>query len=743
MSIRVLFISFCLWATVSHADTLALSEGADTLALSESKKESLTRRAEFAKLLTCAHICDERLEPIVQFWLKVFTQISSRQGYIHDHLYPQRIFTTITWDKKKKKIVRANLAKWEKTLLKLAKTPPKSYSEKQKELVRIFERYPDLSTKRSVAQQIKAAAQRLRVQTGQANYFLSGIERAGRYRQQLLKILERNLVPEMIIALPLIESAYNNRSTSHVGAAGMWQFMRATARRYITVNRVMDERRDPIIAAEAAAKLLRNNYDLIGSWPLAITAYNHGLSGMIRAKKKLASDDMFSIIYQYKGPRFRFASRNFFVELLAAWEVYSNPLKYFPTAKIEPEQYLQRIALTQGYIAAKDLAHALDIDVLSLRQFNPHYSQSVWTEDMYFPKQAEVILPTTLTLEKAQQKLTQSNPTVWANKQKQPRFHTIRFGENLSTIADYYGIGLSALKRINNIRGSRIYAGRKLILPYAAAKLTDEQLLALQEKNNPTQSSDGLSFAASASGSNSGANSRRSVAVDLVQQWLKQVEEGQISQDEFIELLNQNGKAASDSTTTNGVALQDLIEDDTQIIELADSSSASAVSAKDRRREGQTENINGEMKLLADPSDYAIHNGRYLVTLHNETLGHYADWLQIPTQRLRRLNGLRYGRNIVVGQKLKLDFAQIDPETFYRRRLAWHWLEQERFFSQYQIDSVIQYRVVGGDNIWEIVHRQKTSPPLWLVQQLNPNLKMSTLARKQTIRLPVLTATEQ
>ena len=83
-------------------------------------------------------------------------------------------------------------------------------------------------------------------------------------------------VPRELVALPHVESSFNPRAYSHVGAAGLWQFMRSTGRRYMRVDDVVDERMDPHKASVAAARLLGFNYRQIDSWPLAITAYNHG-----------------------------------------------------------------------------------------------------------------------------------------------------------------------------------------------------------------------------------------------------------------------------------------------------------------------------------------------------------------------------------------------------------------------------------------------------------------------------------
>ena len=129
--------------------------------------------------------------------------------------------------------------------------------------------------------------------------------------------------------LPHVESSFNPRAYSKVGAAGLWQFMRSTGRRYMRIDGAVDDRLDPFRSTEAAAQLLAYNYRVLGTWPLALTAYNHGTAGMRRAKETLGTDDIVRIVRNYTSRTFGFASRNFYVSFLAALEIDRNPEKYF------------------------------------------------------------------------------------------------------------------------------------------------------------------------------------------------------------------------------------------------------------------------------------------------------------------------------------------------------------------------------------------------------------------------------
>ena len=139
-----------------------------------------------------------------------------------------------------------------------------------------------------------------------------------------------------------MESSFNPEAYSKAGAAGIWQFTRSTGRRYLHVDYVVDERMDPFAATVAAAQLLEHNYQLTGTWPLALTAYNHGASSLRRASKQLGTTDIATIVRDYKGRSFGFASRNFYLSFLAALEVSSDPERYFaPYQGASPVPYLE------------------------------------------------------------------------------------------------------------------------------------------------------------------------------------------------------------------------------------------------------------------------------------------------------------------------------------------------------------------------------------------------------------------
>src|SRR4029453_14806897 len=156
------------------------------------------------------------------------------------------------------------------------------------------------------------AKDELRFQLGQRDKFRDGLVRSGAYEEQMRAVFRENGLPDGLALLPHVESSFNVRAYSKYGAAGVWQFMRGTGRRFMKVDYVIDERLDPITSTRAAARLLRENYGILGSWPLALTAYNHGAAGMNGAVEKVGTSRIEVIIARYDSPSFGFASRNFY-----------------------------------------------------------------------------------------------------------------------------------------------------------------------------------------------------------------------------------------------------------------------------------------------------------------------------------------------------------------------------------------------------------------------------------------------
>ena len=120
-----------------------------------------------------------------------------------------------------------------------------------------------------------------------------------------------------------------------------------------------------------------------------------------------------------------------------------------------------------------------------------------------------------------------------------------------------------------------------------------------------------------------------------------------------------------------------------------------------------------------------------------ETLGHYAEWLRIRTQKLRTLNNMNVGKYVVSGTRLKLDFSRVPEETFESRRLAYHQELQEEFFHQFRIRDTQTHTVRRGESIW-VLSQRKYQVPVWLLRQYNPDLDLDRVSSGAQVNIPIL-----
>jgi membrane-bound lytic murein transglycosylase D len=130
--------------------------------------------------------------------------------------------------------------------------------------------------------------------------------------------------------------------------------------------------------------------------------------------------------------------------------------------------------------------------------------------------------------------------------------------------------------------------------------------------------------------------------------------------------------------------------------------------------------------LAADPADYGVAPDGTIEIQIDETLGHYADWLQRPSDRIRTLNGLRKNTSLIVGRRLKLDFSTVSADAFEERRMTHHKLRQLRYFRRHRIKGVIEHPIIAGDNLW-LLAVEHYGIPLWLLRQYNPDVNVDTI----------------
>ena len=141
--------------------------------------------------------------------------------------------------------------------------------------------------------------------------------------------------------------------------------------------------------------------------------------------------------------------------------------------------------------------------------------------------------------------------------------------------------------------------------------------------------------------------------------------------------------------------------------------------------------------LSGDPSDYTVDAKHMIEIQAAETLGHYADWLDIRASDLRRINGMSYGRPLVIGHRIKLDFSSVSVAAFEQLRLTYQQGLQQAFFMSRQIQSVDDYTIRRGESLWTL-SQHKFNVPVWLLRQYNPDLDFDKLKPGLVIKVPQL-----
>jgi membrane-bound lytic murein transglycosylase D len=331
---------------------------------------------------------------------------------------------------------------------------------------RILHQFGDKTT----PAQYREAIERIRFQLGQADRFHEGLIRAQTYEANISKVLADRGVPAEIGALPHVESSFNPAAYSRVGAAGLWQFMPGTARRYMRVDSIVDQRLDPYSATEAAANLMLYNYRLLGSWPLTVTAYNHGPGGLRRAQDELGSSNIEVIVKRYQGATFGFASRNFYVAFLAALEVDRNADKYFGPLTHLPDTQ-STLVTVPDYVSIDALAKAFKADLGALRVLNPALRPPIWNKSRLVPRGYALRVPGTAQSVDIAAALARLAPSDRFVVQRNDGTHKVRRGETLAGIAAASGVTVNRLLAVNGWSGARELArGDSVKIPMPASR---------------------------------------------------------------------------------------------------------------------------------------------------------------------------------------------------------------------------------------------------------------------------------
>lgn len=336
----------------------------------------------------------------VEFWKLVLGKYDKTQAVIHHRLYPQIIYSVLDFSdlqakpaakvyaKLRERAVEKEKDRVRLALLALAQGKAPS-DELEKRIVQLFREIPG---NKSRLYKTSAAGEMVRSQTGIRDQFEAGLRRSGRYLYAIERIFRERGLPWEISRLPLVESSFNYEAYSSVGAAGIWQFMRSTGKRFLNITSNIDERRDPIRASHAAARYLSLAYEDLEAWPLAITSYNHGVSGVLKAIRETGSRKIERIIDEYENPTFGFASSNFFASFLAALDLEQNSEQYFPGLRRDEPWYFDEYQVARS-MKISEVERLTGVTRGDLERSNPNFLKPVWQGRANVPAGYTVRIP--------------------------------------------------------------------------------------------------------------------------------------------------------------------------------------------------------------------------------------------------------------------------------------------------------------------------------------------------------------
>ena len=339
--------------------------------------------------------CSETMREGVLFWKNVWSKWTLEQVVLHDTDHPSIVYEVFElpppagetytdaqreYVKGRREALQAQLAAIERKV-----TEAEQLLDDEKALALKI-------TEVAGGAGITGASQRVRSQRGLKERFRRGLEISGRYHDAFVAVFREAGLPEDLAYLPHVESSFQVAARSSAGAVGVWQFTRGAARKFMLMTPGLDERLDPIASARGAARYLKAAYDALGSWPLAITSYNHGIEGMRLARDRYGLDFP-KILDEYDGRTFGFASKNFYKEFLAAREIASDPAAYFPEGLVpDPPIQHDRVTLERP-AAASTLAARYRVPLTGLASINPAWTSRALRGNSPVPAGAEIWLP--------------------------------------------------------------------------------------------------------------------------------------------------------------------------------------------------------------------------------------------------------------------------------------------------------------------------------------------------------------
>ncbi len=286
-------------------------------------------------------------------------------------------------------------------------------------------------------------------------------------------------VPLEIKYLAIVESALNPKARSRVGATGLWQFMYPTGKQFnLEVNSYVDERYDPLKATEAACQYLSSLHDIFGDWSLALAAYNCGPGNVSKAIRRSGGSQNYWNIRK-NLPR---ETANYVPAFMATMYIYEFKREHGIKPKKAPSSYFETDTIAiKKEISFQQISELLDIPVDQIEFLNPIYKLNIipYTADKphflrlpknklgLFVSNEDKVYSYVDYMEAQKEQIQIAQATTIAAVEEKPienvvKYHKIKRGESVGSIANKYDVSVSEIKKWNKIKGNTIYPGKTL-----------------------------------------------------------------------------------------------------------------------------------------------------------------------------------------------------------------------------------------------------------------------------------------
>ena len=674
------------------------------------------------------------LEPAIEFWVKVYTDVDTSSGFLHDSENLAVIYAKLDFDTQEIEVQRQQV---KDALLTLASGKRTDLTTNQENILSLW---PD-----GVSDQtLKIAVDNVRWQLGQSNAFLDGLQRSGEYRSHIDKILQNRGLPPELALLPHVESSFNPDAYSHANAAGMWQFTRLTGQRFMRIDHFIDERMDPYIAADAAMSLLEYNHSILGTWPLALTAYNHGVGGISRAVRETGTTAIEKIVTNYKGRAFGFAGRNFYVQFLAVNEVERNAHLYFQDIRFAIPPEFTEVRL-DSFIGARDFATSVGTTINQLRIDNPSLRNAVWHGVKRIPRGFRLKLRAE-QFPNGRDLLTKIDNDYKYSNQLLDNYYEVERGDDLNIIANKFNTTVSEVANLNELQTrNSIQIGQRLMLPLEESpnlNTSTESIDTIAVISIPALSNDTLPSNPIRTPSNQSSEKTSSEDIISSSTIVNQVivsNETTLPETNPVENLFTSSGTMQENTPISSAYAQPQLVEEQPASRLSLNSTPVSLGVEVT---AAANNIETEGILDTDPANYYVDINGNIEAQASETISRLANWLDIRAWDIRRLNNMNYRDQIFIGKKVLLDFNQISIADFEISRRDYHANLQRDFFDTHQIKGSEEYEIKLNDNIDRLA-QNTYSAPLWLVRQYNPDLNFNRIRVGQKITFPLIEITEK